>query len=428
MNRILVLGTKELRLTFRSKMAVFWIFFFPTMFAVFFGVVMSGDGGPKSPIEIAVVDDAHTAGSSALLEKLRASDAVKPFEKDDQGALTLDRARDRVRQGKSTAFLLIPEGYGASSAAFWKVDKPLDLGVDPSRKAEAGLLEGVLMQAVFADLGSQFTDPKKALASARESMESVDAAKGMDETTRLLLKGLLGSVEKFAEKADEKTMANSPFSPNDRLRKVDVLPNTDGKPRSPFDMTFPSSITWAMYGCILTFAISIVAERTTGTMTRLRMSPLTSMEIVAGKGIACFTASVIVAVALIVLAKIGFGIRIGSVTNLILAIFSAAYCYTGLMMALASFGRTEKDVSGAAAGVFMPLSMIGGGMIPRAFMPTWMQSVSVISPIRWNIESVEGAIWRNYSLAEMFVPCAVLIVVGTVGLAIGAFTLSRMKD
>ena len=180
-----------------------------------------------------------------------------------------------------------------------------------------------------------------------------------------------------------------------------------------------------MYGCIITFAISIVAERASGTLTRLRMTPLSSWELIAGKGLACFAASVAVAIALILLAMLLFKIQVGSPFHLILAIASAAFCYTGLMMALAGLGSTAQDVSGAASGIFMPMAMIGGAMIPRMFMPEWMQSISVISPVRWNIEALEGAIWRDYSMAEMAIPLFILWMVGAIGFFVGTMALRR---
>lgn len=68
----------------------------------------------------------------------------------------------------------------------------------------------------------------------------------------------------------------------------------------------------------------------------------------------------------------------------------------------------------------VPMSMLGGGMIPLTIMPPWIQPFSYLSPVRWAIISFEGAIWRGFSLAEMAVPCAILIGIGAVAFAIGA--------
>ena len=425
MNRILVLGAKELRVTLRSKTALFWILVFPTLFAIFFGVVMSGNGGKQARMDIAVVDQSQTKASATFLKGLRESPAVRLVETIDEQTITPEMARNRVRQGKAVAFLLIPSGYGKDSQSMWTGSVPIELGVDPSRTAEAGMLEGVLMQSLFSDIGSQFTDPKKALEYARETMASVDTATEIPEDRRKLLKNLMGSLAEFSENADQSTMANSPFSSEGRIKKVDVVRDTKGRPRSSFELTFAGAITWGMYGCIITFAISIVAERASGTLTRLRMTPLSSWELIAGKGLACFAASVAVAIALILLAMLLFKIQVGSPFHLILAIASAAFCYTGLMMALAGLGSTAQDVSGAASGIFMPMAMIGGAMIPRMFMPEWMQSISVISPVRWNIEALEGAIWRDYSMAEMAIPLFILWMVGAIGFFVGTMALRR---
>jgi ABC-2 type transport system permease protein len=249
----------------------------------------------------------------------------------------------------------------------------------------------------------------------------------MDPEQKKLLKSFLGDLEKVMGNAIPQEMKHSPFAMENKLKKVPVLLEEESKPKSAFEVTFPSSVTWGMYGCIITFAISIVSERTKGTLIRLRMSPLSWAEIVAGKGLACFLVSVFVAVVLMVLGHLLFGIRVENVIGLALAIISAAFCYTGLMMALAGFGKTEKAVSGSAAAVFMPLAMIGGGMIPLAFMPAWMQTVSNISPTKWNIVALEGAIWRGNSLVEMLLPCGVLIAIGLAGFGLGVRFLSRQK-
>jgi ABC-2 type transport system permease protein len=89
------------------------------------------------------------------------------------------------------------------------------------------------------------------------------------------------------------------------------------------------------------------------------------------------------------------------------------------MMLVASLGKTEQSASGAGWAILMPLSMVGGAMVPTFIMPSWIQSISFISPIRWTMLAIEGGVWRNFSIAEMAMPCAILIVVGMGCFAIG---------
>ena len=73
----------------------------------------------------------------------------------------------------------------------------------------------------------------------------------------------------------------------------------------------------------------------------------------------------------------------------------------------------------------MLMAMFGGAMVPLLFMPSFMKSLSNLSPVKWSILALEGAIWRGFTLGEMLVPCAVLVGIGSVCLAIGMRVLSR---
>ncbi len=228
-----------------------------------------------------------------------------------------------------TAFLIIPKGYGQSAESFWQEGTPLEVGIDPARKAESGMLEGILMETVFSGLQDQFADPKKAKANAARALAALDQPNGIDPEQKKLLKGFLAEMEKFMGQVKPEGMERSPFAKENKLKKVPVLPDEESKPKSAFELTFPSAVTWGMYGCIITFAISIVSERTKGTLVRLRMSPLSWLEIIVGKGLACYSVSVFLAVVLMFLGRILFGVRVESLPALVLAILSAAFAIPG---------------------------------------------------------------------------------------------------
>ena len=52
-----------------------------------------------------------------------------------------------------------------------------------------------------------------------------------------------------------------------------------------------------------------------------------------------------------------------------------------------------------------------------------MQSIGYISPIRWAMLAIEGGVWRNFSIAEMAGPCALLVGIGVVCFAFGTRAL-----
>jgi ABC-2 type transport system permease protein len=88
-------------------------------------------------------------------------------------------------------------------------------------------------------------------------------------------------------------------------------------------------------------------------------------------------------------------------------------------------GRSEETAAGAAWAFLMPLAMFGGAMVPTFVMPPWMQTLGYVSPIRWAMLAIEGGVWRNFSIAEMATPCAILIVAGIACFSIGTRALKE---
>jgi len=107
--------------------------------------------------------------------------------------------------------------------------------------------------------------------------------------------------------------------------------------------------------------------------------------------------------------------------------FAAAFCFTGLMMLIASLGRSPQSVSGAGWAVMMVMSMTGGGMIPLIAMPAWMQSVSNFSLVKWAILGVEGAVWRGFTWGEMAGPLAILLAAGAICFSLVAGAMARSE-
>ena len=156
-----------------------------------------------------------------------------------------------------------------------------------------------------------------------------------------------------------------------------------------------------------------------------RASPLAARDILVGKALACAGAIATVAVLLFALAWFAFDVEPGSWPLLALAVIAAAWCFTGIMMLIASVGTSVESVSGAGWAVMLPLMMFGGGMIPLFAMPAWMAKVSHFSPVKWATLALEGAIWRGFTLAEMALPLGILFAVGAITFAFGARRFAR---
>ena len=177
---------------------------------------------------------------------------------------------------------------------------------------------------------------------------------------------------------------------------------------------------WAVFGCVMAFGTTFVSERVRGTLVRLQVAPLSRGQVLAGKSLAALVAIIVVELLLAALGFFGFGVRPASWLGLTAAVVSTAAAFVGIILLLASMARSESGIGGMGPAVMMPLFLLGGAMIPLMFMPPWLAGLSYLSPVRWAILALEGAIWRDFGLRDMLQPCGILLGIAVVTFVVGA--------
>lgn len=428
MREVMALTVKDLRLLVRDKAGFFFTFFFPLAVAIFFGTIFSG-GDENYSVVVVLVDEDQSVQSKEFMEALGSAPVIKARTGSRQNAV------ESVRRGKSTAYIILQQGFGeASERAFWGPPPAVELGIDPSRPADAAMLEGVLMKQASERFNRMFSGQgaqRANIARARASLcASADVPPAWQHSLSLLFDALDRFYATVPDSAALPQTGQSPFGSLEPLAitKADVSVMRAG-PKNAYAITFPQGIIWGFIGVTAAFGISIVTERTGGTLLRLQVSPITRAHILAGKALATFVTTITLSVGLLALAHFAFRVRPDSFAMLALAVFSSAVGFVGLMMLLSVLGKTEQAASGIGWAVLLVFSMLGGGMIPYFIMPPWMRAVGNISPVKWSILAMEGAIWRKFSLAEMLLPCGILLAVGAAFFAVGvrAFGWSAEK-
>ena len=421
---LVALAVKDLRVLMASKGNVFWVLGFPLLFALLFGALYSGaDKGPTG-MKLAVVDEDKSEFSQLYVTHLASEEALKVTRVDREQALT------QVRKGQIAAAVVIRPGFGKGFSGFFDANDPkLQIASDPGQKMQGAYLEGLLAKAQFEVMAKRFHDRKwlrGQMDAWRDEIKQASGSLGADASVYLRF---FDSMDNFLQDVNDRTYTGRLGNGNGILNvaKLDVQREYNG-PQTPFQITFPQAILWAILGCVATFAISIVHERTTGTFQRLRVGPISQADILAGKGLACFLSCALVIGLLVLVGKLVFRVPIGSPALFLLGVLCTCLCFVGLMMLVSTLGKTEQSVVGAGWATLMILAMFGGGMMPLAFMPSWMRSVSHFSPIKWGILAIEGGIWRRFSLTEMLLPCGILIALALAFFTLGVLMLRRAQS
>lgn len=421
MHALFALALKDIRLLLRNRGALFFTVAWPLLIAIFFGMIFGGGGGSSRPKVALVVQESHEA-TERFAEALLKLDTLEVDRVDAASAEQL------VRQGKRSAAVVLPPGFGARSAQVFNGDPPqVELWLDPSRKAERAMIDGMLMKLGGEAMFANISDPnarQRWLEQSRAGLERIDPASRQQFSDFFdALDAMMATPEATAPQGQDKESGGTGFTPL-TVSARDITVAKHG-PANGFAISFTQGMFWALLGALMSFVTALVLERMEGTWNRLRSSPMSAGSLLFGKALACF---LVMFSSLLLMAVVGallFKVMPHSLPKLMAAFLAASIAFTGIMMLLASIGGSVQSASGAAWAVMMPLAMVGGAMIPLFAMPPWMLQLSNLSPVKWAVLAIEGAIWRGFSVAEMATPIAILLATGVVCAVLGAWRITR---
>jgi len=434
-HEVLALACKDVRLLMRDKGGAFVTFVFPLIYCIFFGLIFAARNTTGSAIGIVVVDEDRSERSATFVARLAAAEEFT-VTRAPRG-----EAEDLVRRGEQIAYVVLAEGFGEAAGKILLNQRPrIEVGVDPARQAEAAMVKGMLTRYAFEMITSSFADPKvldRYVETARAMLRNDER---LGATRRAVYDRFFVELDQFVEQASAWNSDQGTDDRGDALSEgslagwqpidvtvAEVTREREG-PSNSYEISFPQGIIWGVLGCCASFGISLVIERTSGTLARLRLAPIGRGQILAGKALACFGSTLALGIVLFMVGWLVFDVRPHSIVNLGVSLVLIATAFVGIMMFLSILGKTERSVSGISWAVLLGMAMIGGGMVPRFFMPHWMQTLSHISPVKWAILAMEGAVWRNFSTMEMLVPWTILLGVGLVFFAIGVRGFAWMDE
>lgn len=426
------IAAKDLRHLARDRGAFFFTFVFPIGMAIFFGTVFGGAGdGPSRDLELAVFDGDGGAGSRGFVSTLTAPGeglVARP-------TASPEACEQQVRGGDALACLIVPPGFGGGLAGML-AGKParVELVVDPSRRAEAGLLTGRLVAGGFRQLSTSMQDPRAMSAVLGRARSQVAQDPAVPPATRAALEQLYGGLDALsAAGADETPGAAAETAGGGgawqplEVTTRELRATRAGGPPSSFAVSFPQGVVWGLMSCVMTFVGAVIRERSRGTMVRLTAAPISPAQVLLGKSLACFVACLSVQVLILALGRVGFGVTIGSPGWMIVAVLCASAGFTGLTVLMAGLSRSEQGADGLGRAALMVLALIGGGAIPLAFMPAGLATFSDISPFKWAALAFEGALWRGFDAPQMALPCGVLLALAVLGFLGGTALLRRLR-
>jgi ABC-2 type transport system permease protein len=176
----------------------------------------------------------------------------------------------------------------------------------------------------------------------------------------------------------------------------------------------------------LVTSITMLRERTTGTLERLLTTPLTKLELLLGYGMA-FAAVAVVQVT--VVSIVGFRILgLNTVhSNVLIVLLAVANALLGMAFGLfvSAFARSEFQAVQFMPAFVLPQILLCGLFVARDQMADWLQWVSAVLPLTYAFDALDRAAHEQVLGPRFWADVAIVIGAMALALVLGAATLRR---
>jgi ABC-2 type transport system permease protein len=179
----------------------------------------------------------------------------------------------------------------------------------------------------------------------------------------------------------------------------------------------------------LVTSISLLRERTTGTLERLLTTPLGRLELLSGYAIAFGTLAALQAgiVSALTLGALHLHVR-GPVPLVVLLAVVVALLGTGLGLFASAFARTEFQVVQFFPLIVLPQLLLCGLLIARERMPAALHSISAALPLSYAVDGMHHLTRHVGASAALWGDIAIVLAFAAAALVLGAATLRRRTD
>jgi ABC-2 type transport system permease protein len=206
-----------------------------------------------------------------------------------------------------------------------------------------------------------------------------------------------------------------------------ILTNSPGS----FDRVGPLMLGFFPFMMLfLITSISVLRERTQGTLDRLMASPIGRGDLLVGYAVA-FTL-VALAQAAIAMA-VGIGLldmpSEGGLALTFLIVIGQALLGITFGLFLSAFARTEFQAVQFLPAVVAPQFLLAGLLVPVERLPGWLEMVARVMPLTYAFEALELIMRDGRGLDDGRVLLDLAVIFGVVALALaaGALTLRRSE-
>lgn len=377
MQKLILIGLKDLRLTFRDRTALIFILLAPFLLTMGMGFVTGrfsgGSGTGLKDIPVVIVNQDQAQLGNALKDAFHSAeltDLVEPTE-----ASSPETARAMVDADEAAAAVIIPDGFTESiipnmdamqSTPFQPQTIQIEVYSNPTRPTSSGIIRAIVDEFI--------SRVEAGRVNGITSILSIPDIQKMDDAQ---IKAMVDEMRKGTNQDDlEKPMI--------ALQKQNQ--GAEAVAFDPLAYMAPGMALMFLMFTVSNGGRSLLAEKSQGTLPRLMISPTQPWQILGGKVLGIYLTGAAQMGILIVASALFFGVRWGDVAGLLVLVLAAVWAATGWGLLLTATARSAGQVSALGSALMLIFGVLGGSFVNLNQMGDAVQLISKITPNAWALD------------------------------------------
>jgi ABC-2 type transport system permease protein len=398
----------------RDRAALAMSFVLPAVFFLIFAAIFSGATGEQLRLKLAVADEVGDEISVRLLEALELDPALITV---GDGALDAQKVREWVRRGTADVGVIIRAGGEPLDSLGGFGAPPILIVSDPVRGVAVPMLKGQIQKAYFSAL------PDVALGGVMGLLE--DQFLDLTDEQKTDLASGLADLRVEAEEAMASGRETG-WGFQD-LFEVESIAGESAARNHVASYAGAVAILFLLFSAVHG-AISLIEERDSGILDRILAGPGRISVLVNGKFLFLVAQGTVQVGVIFVIAWLVYGVDLpGHIAPWAVTTVISAAAAASLALALAAACRTRRQAQTLANVAILIVSAVGGSMVPRFFMPRFVQDLGWLTPNTWALEAYTGIFWRDDPTGALLLPWGMLTLAVVIGYLVAQRLARRME-
>lgn len=348
---------------FRDPVALFFTFLFPLLFLFVFGSLFRDT---DVSFDVAVINRSDTQFATEFVDQTKENGVFKVKE----DVTTFDAAKEKMGRGEIDSIIELPAEFGTPDAQ--NIPKGNVVVYYEASNPQTGQTVGGIMQQV------------------------------MDGVNR------------------ELAPVSQPFSVEQKATETSSL--------TRFDYTFAGLIGFSIMSlAIFGMANTFPAEKKTGSLRRLRATPLRTSQLILATALEYMLVGALSVVAMFIVGILLFDFQMrGDFITLGVFTLIGIFCMFGFGLAIGGWAKNENQSAPLSNLLAFPLMFLSGVFFPIFLMPEWLQNIAHYLPLTPIVDGIRLICTENASLLDLG-PELAIIVAWTISIYVLAVKVFRWE-